>query len=441
MEEEGEEGAYEASAGLHDAQGRRLHVLRDGEGCERCAYCLFEALDGVCDAPCHASVLAIEKSTRLLDEVELTPPLRTSCTGSALSWLRGDLVLSDLRVTTAEGSQHACHRVMLAASSAYFRSIFTSGMADAAAPVLVLPHVSYATFSAFLDFVYVGKCTLKRSALPALAQAAAFLEARELKAAVCVELCKEVSERSWLAAVEFGEQLGLSELVRHSVAIAMRALLAGRLATQLPSDSAGLLRAAELLGPDLLVALCREKQCESSVALLVAGGVDVNLMAFEGMEDDAEPYVTVPLFEASFRGSEALVALLIEAAADVNCGDSEGMSPLFIASQEGHVGCARQLLHAKASIELADVHGAQPLFVASQEGSHEIVALLLSEGACANAPRVADQRTPLYAACKTGCALSVSHLLQAKASTESQSEGRTPLQVHTLNATLACGLG
>lgn len=88
-----------------------------------------------------------------------------------------------------------------------------------------------------------------------------------------------------------------------------------------------------------------------------------------------------PLLRAAHGGHLAVVSLLLEAAADPNGTDLEGLSPLCAAVAAGSVGVCRALIGAQADADQATFKGSAPLLIAVERRSAELVQLLLTEGA------------------------------------------------------------
>mgnify|MGYP000090432921 FL=1 len=72
---------------------------------------------------------------------------------------------------------------------------------------------------------------------------------------------------------------------------------------------------------------------------------------------------------------------LIEAGADVNKADDNGVTPLYMAAEQGHEGAVRALVELDADINKAIDVGATPLYVAALQGYLAIVQILEDAGA------------------------------------------------------------
>ncbi|XP_019640017.1 PREDICTED: zinc finger and BTB domain-containing protein 49-like [Branchiostoma belcheri] len=96
--------------------------------------------------------------------------------------------LCDLTVVVM-GMQFPCHRAVLAASSSYFRSVFTSG--GEVPNELHLPTLKIETFSKILDFMYTHKLTLNAGNTGDILVAATMLNLENV-----VDVCSQYLKRS-----------------------------------------------------------------------------------------------------------------------------------------------------------------------------------------------------------------------------------------------------
>ena len=228
------------------------------------------------------------------------------------------------------------------------------------------------------------------------------------------------------------------------------------LAAQLPSFGDAAPRIIEALiaaGADVRLAM---PSGQTALHLAAAGGnaaavkaivtnIDVNggggaaavggRRIIDGGESDRSP----PIVEASNNGHAAVVALLMANGADVNAG-AKGFNALNAACQRGHLAVVKALLannllgkeaasavdegsgkeeggesSSKMDLNRAlDVGGEAPLHFASQNGYAEIVQVLLTAGADANA-KTRLGLTPLHKAAVNGKSEVVKVLLAAGA--------------------------
>ena len=139
--------------------------------------------------------------------------------------------------------------------------------------------------------------------------------------------------------------------------------------------------------------------------LLAASGTNVN-------EVDSETGRTA-LHWASRENRGEIVALLIEAKADVNAQDRTGKGPLTLAAETGSVDATKRLLDAGASVTARDQIGGTPLTWACGLGSADTVQLLLEKGADVSVVDV-NGLTPLIWAAGIGKPETVAVILAKK---------------------------
>ncbi len=146
-------------------------------------------------------------------------------------------------------------------------------------------------------------------------------------------------------------------------------------------------------------------------------------------------YGRSPLEEALWAKQGEAARFLVEAGADVNWKDAEGISPLAIACVGGDLTTAALLIDHKALIDGADsILGYTPLHVAALGGHAAVVRLLVDKGARLD-PRSTNGRTPLAMAVENGKRECVEALLGRGAAAETLDDmGCTPLHRAVLAA-------
>jgi len=106
---------------------------------------------------------------------------------------------------------------------------------------------------------------------------------------------------------------------------------------------------------------------------LLAQGADVNIR---------NDYGATPLIEASLRGYQSMVRILLEHGADVGTADTVfGATALNFAALTGQAGVVELLLKWGADVNARDFDGRTALFEAALGGHTDVVAVLLEKGA------------------------------------------------------------
>jgi len=107
---------------------------------------------------------------------------------------------------------------------------------------------------------------------------------------------------------------------------------------------------------------------EASRALLAAGA-DVNAPS-------ANDFAVLPIHSAVAGGHDDVVAVLIDAGADVNARQRHGWTPLHGAARNGSADSVKRLLAARADATAANDDGTTAIELARAAGHEEIVSLL-----------------------------------------------------------------
>lgn len=117
------------------------------------------------------------------------------------------------------------------------------------------------------------------------------------------------------------------------------------------------------------------------------------------------------------------VRALLEARADVNVPDVEGMTPLHWAVHHDDLALATQLIGAGAAADASNRYGVRPMAIACLNGSAAIVDALIRAGADANGA-MPEGETPLMTAARVGSAETVALLLARGADPNAKDEWR-----------------
>jgi hypothetical protein len=93
---------------------------------------------------------------------------------------------------------------------------------------------------------------------------------------------------------------------------------------------------------------------------------------------NAKPFFRTALWEASWKGDEDVVQLLLKSKAKVDHADYQGRTPLHEVSYYGHLRMVDLLIQKGHPVDPKDKFDHTPLFRAVEAGRHEIVLKLVS---------------------------------------------------------------
>ncbi|GAB5357552.1 hypothetical protein AAMO2058_000384000 [Amorphochlora amoebiformis] len=132
-----------------------------------------------------------------------------------------------------------------------------------------------------------------------------------------------------------------------------------------------------------------EKGHTSTVDVLLAGGANPN------MPSTKEPAIVI----AARGGYDKIIKSLASFGCDVNAkGKQMGRSALVVACIRNHPKCVEALIEAKADIESADSNGLTPLIWASVHGYHRLVKTLVLRNARIDAYDKTNRSALMWAA-------------------------------------------
>jgi ankyrin repeat protein len=108
---------------------------------------------------------------------------------------------------------------------------------------------------------------------------------------------------------------------------------------------------------------------------LIDNGVDVNIEAVYETSDDLQYHWSL-LHQSIAHGYTDIVKLLLDAGAQPNVRNQQGMTPLMFASNFGVTEVVSMLLECKADPTAKDNIGRTPLSLATGQGHSDVVELL-----------------------------------------------------------------
>lgn len=208
----------------------------------------------------------------------------------------------------------------------------------------------------------------------------------------------------WAKWEEMGRAIKVTIATDHPKASSVSVMIKRPVvAGERPTPPTPATRTAAVPSSELVVA-AQQGDVAKIKALLAAPGVNVNL-------SDPDTGRTA-LHWAARENRGEIVALLVEAKADINAQDRTGKGPLTLAAETGSVDATNQLVAAGASVNARDSIGGTPLTWACGLGTADTVKILLEHGADISVIDV-NGLTPLIWAAGIGKPETVSILLQA----------------------------
>ena len=113
-------------------------------------------------------------------------------------------------------------------------------------------------------------------------------------------------------------------------------------------------------------------------------------VTFDGETIEGAP----PLWCAAAAGHQAIVHLLLNCGANVNCTTSTNSTPLRAACFDGHYEIVKYLVTKHADIEIANRHGHTCLMISCYKGHEKIVKFLVEKGANVNRSSLKGKYSP-----------------------------------------------
>jgi ankyrin repeat protein len=132
-----------------------------------------------------------------------------------------------------------------------------------------------------------------------------------------------------------------------------------------------------------------EQRNKTLIRTLLNAGADVNAAQVDGM---------TALHWAVYNDDADTAALLVKAGANVNAANRYGVAPLFLASTNGNADLVKLMLGTGADANASLPGGETVLMTAARVGNLEAVKALLARGANPNARERLDQTALMWAA-------------------------------------------
>ena len=114
----------------------------------------------------------------------------------------------------AGGKAFRCHRVVLACVSRYFRTMFTSEMAESRKSAISIQDIDGAAMEQLIQFAYTAKISLNTENVQSLLYAASILQVENVAQACCEFMKSHLHPNNCIGVRTFAEQHGHVDLMR-----------------------------------------------------------------------------------------------------------------------------------------------------------------------------------------------------------------------------------
>uniref|UniRef100_T1IJD8 Kelch-like protein diablo n=1 Tax=Strigamia maritima TaxID=126957 RepID=T1IJD8_STRMM len=134
---------------------------------------------------------------------------------SAIQKMRQNGQLCDIRLIVGQVTLSA-HKVILAASSAYFYAMFNHEMVEKHQTEVVLHDMDFLAVQQLVDFAYLGEITITEENVQVLLPAASLLQMTAVRDACCTFLLRQLDPTNCLGIRSFADTHACKELHHHS---------------------------------------------------------------------------------------------------------------------------------------------------------------------------------------------------------------------------------
>ena len=124
-------------------------------------------------------------------------------------------LLCDVELKVGQKS-FRCHRVVLACVSRYFRTMFTSEMAESRKTVIPIQDIEEKALEQLINFAYTAKVTLTTDTVQSLLYASSILQVETVAHACCEFMKTHLHPSNCIGIYTFAEQHGRTELMKRA---------------------------------------------------------------------------------------------------------------------------------------------------------------------------------------------------------------------------------
>ncbi|ELU07260.1 hypothetical protein CAPTEDRAFT_45905, partial [Capitella teleta] len=121
-------------------------------------------------------------------------------------------VMTDVTLKLPDGSSVSCHKIVLMASSPFFKTMFQSGLKESTTPVIPLDFTDAVTVKTLVEFFYSGEIDVTEDNVQALAVASEFLCMKDLKDYCDAFMATRVDTSNCIELSRFGKNFNLVKL-------------------------------------------------------------------------------------------------------------------------------------------------------------------------------------------------------------------------------------
>ena len=134
-----------------------------------------------------------------------------------------------------------------------------------------------------------------------------------------------------------------------------------------------------------------------------------------------------PLYIAIYNNKFSIAQFLLDNGAEVNSCNGRGYTntPLYAAADKGNLPLVKSLLYKNANIDKGNSYGISPLCIALENGHHDVALYLIAQGANCFESNKKNGKKPIHIATQKGLIDIIEILLQKGVSIDACTENET----------------
>ena len=130
--------------------------------------------------------------------------------------------LCDVTLVGSDGKHVSAHRALLAASTSYFRAMFTGNLMESSQKDIQFPGIEGQTLETLVDFMYSGRVDVNERNVDSLLESASMLQMVSVLETCCKFLLKRLNSDNCLGVLSVGRLLSLPSLFEGALAFVER---------------------------------------------------------------------------------------------------------------------------------------------------------------------------------------------------------------------------